>query len=299
MIGPILAIVGPTASGKTELALRLAWEENGELISADSRQVYRYLSVGTAKPQGIWQGSVYRVDRIPYHLVDICDPTETFSAAEFARQATQLIGEIRARDKTPIIVGGTGFYLKALTEGLAPLPPANLTLRERLKAEAERSGRAALHAKLAAVDPVAAEKIPANNIQRLIRALEVHELTGIPLSEWHATHQRDMKRSGDTWTLRCIGIEHSKEALIKRIEERCHAMVEGGMIQETELLVKKGYKASCPALSGLGYPHVMAHLSSKISKAALLRNLIQDTRQYAKRQLTWFRHQMEVEWKTL
>ncbi len=164
-----LAIVGPTASGKTELGLRLAKEQNGEIISVDSRQVYRYLSVGTAKPPK---------SQIPYHLIDFLEPSESFSAADFVRLATATLAEIQSRGKIPIFVGGTGLYFKALTEGLADLPPADPTVRGRLKKEAEAKGRQALHKQLAAVDPAAAAKIPANNIQRLIRALEVYELSG-------------------------------------------------------------------------------------------------------------------------
>ncbi len=183
----LLAIVGPTASGKTALGLRLAKEQNGEIISVDSRQVYRYLSVGTAKPPK---------SDIPYHLIDFLEPTEKFSAAEFVTLATEKVTEILARGKTPIFAGGTGLYFKVLTEGLAELPPADLTVRDRLKKEADEKGREALHRRLTEIDPEAAKKIPTNNIQRLIRALEVYEITGKPISHWHGNHQKNRSFSG-------------------------------------------------------------------------------------------------------
>jgi len=333
-----LAIVGPTASGKTDLGLRLAREQNAEIISVDSRQVYKYLSVGTAKPMGPPpeaagddEMGTSIVEGIPYHLVDFLEPDKHFSAADFVRLATEKIGDIRARGKKPIFVGGTGLYFKALTEGLAPLPPADSDTRTRLKKEAEHFGRAALHARLSAVDPEAAVKIPPNNIQRLIRALEVYELTGKPISEWHREHTNavipaqavplttggqsrpisskewdgtqniglgpDLHR-GDV-NLHFIGLDPGREELHRRIETRCRAMIAGGMIEETQALLSKGFSETCPALSGLGYPRIIAHLKGTLSKEECLALLIQDTRQYAKRQRTWFRHQLSVKWNSL
>jgi tRNA dimethylallyltransferase len=253
------------------------------------------------------------VEGIPYHLVNFLEPDKHFSAADFVRLATEKIGDIRARGKKPIFVGGTGLYFKALTEGLAPLPPADSDTRTRLKKEAEHFGRAALHARLSAVDPEAAVKIPPNNIQRLIRALEVYELTGKPISEWHREHANavipaqagtqniglgpDLHR-GDV-NLHFIGLDPGREELHRRIEARCRAMLQEGMIEEVQALLSKGFSGTCPALSGLGYPRVIAHLKRKLSKEECLRLLIQDTRQYAKRQMTWFRHQLSVKWNSL
>ena len=290
----ILAIVGPTASGKTELGLKLAREQNGEIISVDSRQVYQHLLVGTAKPKGTWETNVYRVQGIPYHLVDFLNPKESFSAAAFVLLATEKAADIQARGKTPIFVGGTGLYFKALTEGLAPLPRANPEVRARLKKEAEESGRNMLHQKLMQVDPEAAVKIPANNIQRLVRALEVYEATGKPISVWHQEHQLKPK---DRFPLAFLGMDVPRDELNLRIETRCRTMMKEGMIEETESLLRLGYPDTCPALSGLGYPRVVAYLKGTLSKDDCLQLLIQDTRQYAKRQRTWFRHQLPVTWK--
>jgi tRNA dimethylallyltransferase len=292
---PLLAIVGPTASGKTELGLHLAKEQNAEIISVDSRQVYQFLSVGTAKPLGKWdaaQGSeLYVVDGVPYHLVDFLEPNQRFTAAEFVRRAERAVQDIRARRKTPMFVGGTGLYFKALTEGLAALPEADPALRARLKAEAGKKGREHLHKRLVRIDPEGAKKVPANNIQRLIRALEVYEVTGKPISLWHQEHKKE------GLSLKFVGIDLGREELIKRIETRSRAMLENGMITETEHLLKQGFPETCPALSGLGYPRVVAFLKRKLSKEECLRLLVQDTRQYAKRQMTYFRHQLPVQWQ--
>jgi tRNA dimethylallyltransferase len=287
MTSVYLAIVGPTATGKTDLGLRLAKEQDAEIISVDSRQVYKYLSVGTAKPK--------ETGGIPYHLIDFLEPDKNFSAADFMQRTLEKIGEIEARGKKVIFVGGTGLYFKTLTEGLADLPPADPAIRDRLKKQAEDEGRPALHARLLAIDPLAAARIPANNIQRVIRALEVFELTGKPISAWHAEHQ---DHRGATVALHFMGIDIPREEHNRRIQERCAAMLDGGMIEETRALLDRGIPETCPALSGLGYPRVIAYLKGAYSKAELLQLLSQDTRQYAKRQRTWFRNQLPVKWET-
>ncbi len=287
---PLVAIVGPTASGKTDRGLALAKQQNGEIISVDSRQVYRYLSIGTAKPQGRWNKNIFEVNGIPYHLVDFIEPSVRFSAADFVRRAHETLTEVQSRGKTPIFVGGTGLYFKVLTEGLAELPPADDRLRSRLKKEAETKGRAHLHARLKAFDPEASLKIPVNNIQRLVRALEIYELTGKPISHWH----KNQKKQGLAITFK--GIDLPREELHRRIEARCRAMMEEGIMEETRAVLNQGYSESCPALTGLGYPRVIAYLKGKLSKAECLRLLTQDTRQYAKRQMTYFRHQLPVQW---
>jgi tRNA dimethylallyltransferase len=295
MASPLLAIVGPTASGKTALGLRLARDQNAEIISVDSRQIYQYLAEGTAKPRGEWIASRYVVEGIPYHLVDFLDPKKHFSAAQFVQLAQEKVREIQARGKTVIFVGGTGLYFKALTEGLAQLPEASPDIRTRLNKEADRIGRVELHKRLMQVDPEAAAKIPANNIQRLIRALEVYEISGKPISVWHKEHQAN---PAARLALTFLGIDVPRAELNHRIEARCRTMIKDGMIEETEALLQKGFPDSCPALSGLGYPRVIAYLKGTLSKNDCLHLLSQDTRQYAKRQMTWFRRQLPVTWKT-
>jgi tRNA dimethylallyltransferase len=292
----ITAIVGPTAAGKTTWALQLAREQNGEIISVDSRQVYRELTVGTAKPPGTWT-SVYAVEGIPYHLVDFLDPRDAFSAAAFARRSDETIQDILRRGKKPILAGGTGFYLKALRDGLAPMPPADDALRKKLFTLSQEKGRLFLHQQLAAVDPEAAQKIPFNNIHRVIRALEVYRLSGQPLSVWHAEHQQHLRDHPGKYRFRILGLDPGMAELARRIETRCKAMLEQGMIEETQGLLKRGAAENCPGLSGLGYPRVVSYLKGLMTKTELLRLLIQDTRQYAKRQRTWFKTQLEVAWK--
>lgn len=291
VIKPAIAIVGATAAGKTDYALEIAARENVELISVDSRQVYKHLQIGTAKPAGSWKNDHYLVQGIPYHLLDILEPNQTFSAADFRARALPLLDAIRGRGKQPILVGGTGLYFKALMEGLAPLPPADEAVRTRLKQEASDQGRGALHARLTQVDPAAAAKIPANNIQRLVRALEVYELTGKPISAFHAEQVREGP------ALDFIGIDPGREELVRRIEARCRRMLEDGMIEETQTLLERGVPETAPALTGLGYPRVIRLLKGEITKEDCLALLQQDSRQYAKRQMTWFRHQLPVQWK--
>jgi tRNA dimethylallyltransferase len=268
----------------------------------DSRQVYRELLVGTAKPVGRWEknsdgAALYLVQGVPYHLVDFLSPDKSFSAAQFIERTETLVREIEKRGHRAILVGGTGFYLSALERGLAELPPSHAGLRAELRKVADEKGRPHLHAELARLDPEAAGKIPANNIHRVIRALEVHKLTGKPLSDWHRDHQNKKKKSSRA--LEYVGIDVDRETLHRRIETRCHAMLEGGMIAETENLLQKGFSPECPALSGLGYPRVLSYLKGELSREKTAALLAQDTRRYAKRQLTWFRHQMKVQWKKL
>lgn len=293
----LLAIVGPTASGKTHEGLDYARSHQGEIISVDSRQIYRGLSVGTATPKGSWTGGTYQVDGIPYHLVDIVSPEQIFSAADFAAAATEKIEQILRRNHVPILVGGTGFYFRALLEGLADLPSANATIRARLKKQTETHGRPWLHEQLKRVDPLAAEKIPANNWHRVIRALEVFEVTGKPMSQWQEEHQKEIKARAPRWKVRWLGIDPGKEALDQRIADRSAAMLQGGMIEETQTALTMGISKTSPGLSGLGYPGVIDFLENRISKEDLLIRLIRETKQYAKRQRTWFRHQVKVEWK--
>jgi tRNA dimethylallyltransferase len=293
---PLLAIVGPTASGKTDVALRLAKERHGEIISVDSRQIYQKLRIGTAKPAGVWKHDQYWVDGVPYHLVDIWDPAKAFTAADFIRLAEKKIQDVRERKREPILVGGTGLYFKALLDGLASLPPRNEKLRSEMLLYAEQKGRAELHARLSEVDPVAAREIPANNIQRVLRALEVFQLTGKPISQWHSEHRDQRAKEGHRIVIQMVGIDRSLKELEQRIAGRCQAMLREGLVEETETLLKDGYSDSCPGLSGLGYPRVVKFLSRELSKDEMLELIIRDTRQYAKRQLTWFRGQHQVRW---
>jgi tRNA dimethylallyltransferase len=278
-----LAILGPTASGKSDLALALAKELGGEIISADSRQIYKELSAGTAKPKRDADG---RVEGVPYHLVDFLDPARPFDAGSFADMARTLISEIKDRGHLPIIAGGTGLYIEALESGLSPIPKGNPSLRQSLMLEAEKRGRKALHQELEKIDPVAAAKTPHNNIHRVVRALEVFRLTGHPISDY-------WKERNDSEIRDCIHlvIEWPQEAFKLRIKERCEKMWPN-ILSEVSRLVPKFYSGQEPGFQSLGYPQALKLLQGEISGESGLAELIQKTMAYAKRQRTWFRHQI-------
>lgn len=294
---PIPIIVGPTASGKTEAGISLAHALHGEVVSADSRQIYRFLSIGTTKPKGRWKGRGnerrFVVQGVVHHLVDCFDPREVFSAGEFVRAAAARLNEIHARGRTAILVGGTGLYLRALIRGLAPLPPRDLRVREALLREAETKGRETLHAKLKRIDPVAARNIPPRNIQRLVRALEVYQITGQPIS----LLQKQTKPVGP-WNFRLFGLRWPREALHRRIEERSHQILPG-LLRETKLILNKGYPATCPGLLSLGYREACRYIRGEISRPDLLKELTSQTRAYAKRQMTWFRKEPGILWTSM
>jgi tRNA dimethylallyltransferase len=285
--GPrIIAVVGPTAVGKTRLALRLAGELDAEILCADSRQVYRYLDVGTGKPTPAERAAA------PHHLLDIVAPDEPFDAADFARLARQAIAEISARERPVIICGGTGLYIKALLQGLFPGPKADPRVRERLAGEYARQGAAAMHLRLSACDPEAAARLHPNDAVRVIRALEVAELTGRPLTAWHRTHRLERP----AFSVMTLALWLERDALRRTIADRCAAMVADGLVDEVRGLWARGYRAELRPLQTLGYRHMGAHLRGELVLEEALEQMIRDTRRYAKRQLTWFRADTSCRW---
>jgi tRNA dimethylallyltransferase len=284
---PLLpSLIGPTASGKTAVAIDAARRAGLEILSADSRQVYRGLVVGTAQPTPAERA------RAPHHLVGHVEPTETYSAARFGRDARAVAEEVRARGGIPFLVGGSGLYLRAAEEGLFEGPSADPILRAELEAFADREGNEALHARLAAVDPEAASRLPAADRVRVVRAIEVHELTGVALSEHHRRH-RD--RAPAFRALR-FGLAWGREALGRRIARRVDAMLAGGWIEEVEALRARGVPDDAPAFDALGYPEVLAHLRREFDRNELRERVIVATRRFAKRQRTWFRAVPDVRW---
>jgi tRNA dimethylallyltransferase len=286
----IITITGPTGSGKTALAVELAKKLNGAVISADSRQVYRYLDIGTNK-EGSWDpASGSRVkDGVSQYLTDLIDPPEYFSAGDFVKHAVRLIKELSGSGRTPIIAGGTGLYIKALTDGLSELPGKDAGARERLNALLEERGKEHLYEELKKCDPVSAEKNKGNP-QRLIRALEVFELTGTPISELHKKAKRP------EFSFRLFGIDVPKEELYSRIDARGEKMLRDGMIEETERALKMGFPESSPGLQGIGYRDIVRHLRKEISRDELAELLKTGNRQYAKRQMTWLRGITGMRW---
>jgi len=278
----VIVLVGPTASGKTELAAALAVEIGGEVVSADSRQVYRFLDAATAKP------SAELRMRVPHWLIDVADPSEAYDAARFAAEASSAVSDIRARGKTPIVCGGTGLYIRALVEGLSPLPPRDPAVRARLEALAEKEGAAALHARLMKSDPAAAAAIPAANLQRVVRALEVQELTGKTLSEnWAAGREGGVKASA------VLRLDASASVLRGRIERRARAMWPR-LLAEVRALIPSRFTGDEPGFTSLGYRQARAVLAGGLSDAEGLCEMLRVTNAYAKRQRTWFRTQLDA-----
>jgi len=283
---PLLVVVlGPTASGKTALSLALAEEFNGEIVNCDSVAMYREFEIGTAKP-----GQSERA-RAPHHLLDFVDPTSYITAGEYARQARKILQQITQAGHLPIVVGGTGLYLRALLEGLAPGPPRSEELRERLREASQQKNAGYLHRMLTRLDPGAAAKIHANDTPKLIRAVEVCLATRKPLTEvW--------KQGRDPLTgfrILRIGLNPDREALYQRINQRAKHMFEQGLVEETRHLLDK-YGESAWALNSLGYKQAMESVRGGMNETSAIQAAQQAHRNYAKRQMTWFRREPEVEW---
>lgn len=287
----IPVIVGPTASGKTSVGILLAREINAEILSVDSRKVYRGLPVGTATPPGKWTAGAYVVDGIPHHLMAFLAPDVPYSAGDFARDAEKLIREIEGRGKRPLLVGGTGFYLKALQQGLPQLPAREPRVRAELEARMKDEGGIALHAELTQLDPVAGESIDPADRHKIIRALEVIRLTGRPFS---AALAEGPPASSHTFIV--MGVDFPKALLDRRIEERSEEMARGGMIEEAARLLDQGYSPYCPALASFGYREAVQVVRGKMSRNDFLPALIHGTKAYARRQRTWFRTQAQPSW---
>lgn len=274
-----LAITGPTACGKTDLALALAEEFPLEIVSMDSAMVYRGMDIGTAKPSPVTRA------RVPHHLIDILEPEASYSAGRFAADCARLIAEINARGRLALVVGGTMLYLRALREGIAPLPERDEAVRGRIDARAARAGWPALHAELAAIDPEAAARIEPADRQRIQRALEVHAVTGRPLSELQRA------APGSCLDLPCVAlIPGDRQALGGAIARRFAAMVEAGLVEEVRRLrARPGLTAASTSMRAVGYRQIWAWLDGALSFAEAADRAVIATRQLAKRQLTWLR----------
>ncbi len=284
---PLVALVGPTAVGKTALSLRLAEEIRAEIINVDSVQVFRGLDIGAAKP------SPEEQQKVPHYLIDVVDADEPFDAADFVRRAMGIIRSITSRGKVALLVGGTGLYLRSLLEGLAPCPGRNPMVREMLHKIQTGQGKGALHELLARIDPEAAERLHPNDTFRIKRALEVYYQTGEPMSIWQKRH-----RIATGQRLPCIkiGLTRPRKELYERINARIEAMLDAGLLQEVKSLLDRGYSPRLKPLQSLGYRHMIPFLKREISFNEALAQMKRDTRHYAKRQLTWFRADPEIRW---
>lgn len=288
-----IAVMGPTASGKTATAIALARQLGGEIVSVDSALVYRGLDIGSAKPDAAERAQA------AHHLLDLRDPWQTYSAAEFAADAARAVRDILARGRVPILAGGTGLYFRALLQGLSPMPQADPVLRVQIAAEAASQGWAALHAQLAAVDPAAAGRIHATDPQRIQRALEVYRLTGTPISEWQKLPGVDRL---PVRTLKLILAPRERSVLHERIQRRFDAMLAQGFLDEVRDLRALPDMAAVaapldlPAIRAVGYRQAWQYLDGQGSAAELRERGIQATRQLAKRQLTWLRGELDARW---
>ncbi|MER0044043.1 tRNA (adenosine(37)-N6)-dimethylallyltransferase MiaA [Pseudomonas sp. MGal98] len=290
---PAIFLMGPTASGKTDLALALARVLPCELISVDSALVYRGMDIGTAKPDRA------TLDAFPHHLVDIRDPAEAYSAAEFRRDALAAMADITARGHIPLLVGGTMLYYKALLEGLADMPGADAEVRAELEARAEREGLAALHAELQLVDPQSAARIHPNDPQRLVRALEVYRVSGATMTQLRMQQSEAASQDGGLpYTVAQLAIAPAQRQILhERIAKRFDLMLEQGFVAEVERLHRRGdLHGEMPSIRAVGYRQVWDHLEGRLSAAQMRERGIIATRQLAKRQFTWLRSWQNVQW---
>ncbi len=286
MTSELICLLGPTAVGKTEIAIEVAQRLNAEIVSVDSRQIYRQMDIGTAKPTPEEQQAAR------HHLIDCVDISQPFSVADYQRLADTAITGIRNRGKRVLLVGGAGLYFRAVVDGLFEGPGADPARRERLAQEAAQHGVDVLHERLRACDPVAADRIHPNNIVRVVRALEVYELTGTPLSElqqqWHPEKQRY------PFIAFCLTMPRAR--LYRRIEQRVDVMLANGLIAEVESLLAAGYSRDTVALQSFGYRELIAYLDGECTYIEAVSQLKQNTRRFSKRQLTWFRKDTRLEW---
>jgi len=272
----LVAIVGPTAIGKSNLAMGLAQIIDGEIVSADSRQVYRYMDIGTAKP------SLQERTLVPHHLIDVVDPDHDFNLALYQEMAYRAVADIQQRGKVALLVGGSGLYVRAIVGGFRiPQTPPDAELRRNLEEKASKEGAQALHRELEQVDPDAARKIDPRNIRRLIRALEVCRISGVPFSQ--------LQRSSPSFQTLLIGLTTERRDLHHRIDSRVDRMMEQGLVAEVEGLLARGYSLDLPSMSGLGYKQIGQYLQGKIALDEAVQQMKFETHRFARHQYAWFR----------
>ncbi len=278
-------ITGPTAVGKTSASIELAKMIDGEIVSIDSRQLYKYLDIGTAKP------TLREQKEIPHHLIDLFEPTKQVSAGEYRRLAVQTVGKIVNRGKTPIFVGGSGMYIKAITHGIFKESTSDQQIRNELQDEIEEKGNVTLYNHLMEIDPETAKKIHINDAKRITRALEIYKLTGKPPSEHYKAQQPD-----PAFPTQLFVLHRDRAKTYARINQRVDQMISDGLIEETKDLLNNRYRDAMDELKTLGYQEVIQYLDGQVTLAEMTENLKMNTRRYAKRQLTWLRHQLDAQW---
>lgn len=283
---PLIILTGPTAVGKTALSLKLAKAVNGEMISADSMQVYRRMDIGTAKIK------LEEMQGIPHHLIDVLEPTEDFNVATFQAMAKQALEDIYARRKLPIVVGGTGFYIQALLYDISFEETEVSEYRKELTDYGNKYGSHALHEKLRDIDPISYEEIHENNVKRVIRALEFYHDTGYPISK----HNMEQRERTSPYNFVYFVLNDDRELLYERIEKRIDQMLDEGLVEEVQRLLDYGCKPDMVSMQGLGYKEIIPYLNGECTLDEAIYILKRDTRHFAKRQLTWFRRERDVIW---
>ncbi len=281
----VLAIVGPTAIGKTEIGVRVAIELDGEIISADARQIYRHLNIGTAKP------SSKEMKSIPHYMIDMVEPGEYFSAGKFGELGREYAADIISRGKTPIVVGGSGLYVRSLVDGLIEGNARDEGIREKISREIKDSGIRSVYDRLMVIDPDYAENISSNDEVRIVRALEVYTLTGKTLTESFSE-----QKSAPLLNTFFIGLMMNRDVLVNRIEERVEHMVKNGLVEEVAKLMELGYAEKLKKLPTIGYSEVIEHLEGRINESTMLSEIKKHSRRYAKHQMTWFRAESRIHW---
>ncbi len=283
---PVVVIVGPTAVGKSRIAVEVAKAFETEVLTADSRQVYRGMDVGTDKPASEERQAV------PHRLIDLVDPDESFNAGLYRRQAIDEIERLYRDCRLPLVVGGTGLYVRTLLKGLCDAPPADPIVREALRQEAEDQGSDRLYARLVDVDPVIAARLHPRDESKVIRALEVYQLSGRRMSEFQQEHGFAERPFATVM----IGLNRDRDMLYRRIEGRIDWQLAHGLIEETKRLLAQGYQRDSAAMKGLGYRQVAEHLAGEYDAAEMVRRFKRDTRHFSKRQMTWFRKEPGIQW---
>jgi tRNA dimethylallyltransferase len=286
---PVVAIVGPTAIGKSRIGIEVAKILNTEILTADSRQVYREMNIGTDKP------ALAEQQGIPHRLIDLVDPDQSFNVGDFRRHATQEIARLHRHNLLPLVIGGTGLYIRALLRGLCPGPPANKGIRNELAQAAQTQGPTFLYEKLQQVDPELANRLHPNDQQKIHRALEVYRILGIPLSVVHRQHRFDE----NPYPSLLIGLTMDRQALYRRIETRVELEIHKGLVQETQSLMDLGYHRNLGSMKGLGYRQISGYLAGEYPYEEAIRLLKRDTRHFAKRQMTWFQKEPGIHWISL
>lgn len=284
-LSPLVVVAGPTGVGKTEVVVHLAERVALEVVSADSRQVYRRMDIGTGKP------TPTQLRAVRHHLIDLVDPDERYHAARFRTDGHAAIEAIQQRGRLPVVVGGTGLYIRALLRGLHPAPPGDPELRRALEEWALSREPGALHRRLAEVDPEAAKRISPKDKVRLIRALEIYHQTGRPVGS--PSHWRE---SRPPWTLLMLGLTMPRPVLAEILQQRVDAMVDRGLRMEVRALLDAGYDETLPAMNGIGYQHFARVLRGRLSETEAIQLMKRDTLRYAKRQRTWFAREPELQW---